>query len=137
MKRTLAVFLTVFVTGAATAQGAETPYVDCLNDQETRYFWRIKPASCNVHQKGEPVAGYSTFSLRQMRWGHWGDQWARGRGKTVLNMYGYAPVRVWLSQPQRICGRRVFSKIRGVIRTRERGQVRRHRFSMRITTCVR
>ena len=70
---------------------------------------RVTPNRCGFFKRGDS-SGSAAVRARSLNW-DWGNRRAVGRGVSVVNMGGSAPIEIRLSKPERNCsGDRVFTK---------------------------
>jgi hypothetical protein len=115
----IAVLCSNATVGTATAP-AVRPQVVCLTEwgEHPEGAYRIRPHSCDLHERGKfPVAHLNVMVTHNLHWLHWG-QVAVARGQLGISTYGWAPLKLRLTQPRELCGHTVFTKARLLIRIR-------------------
>lgn len=112
-----AMFVGVSPSGAgdqAAAVRTELPRVLCLNYPKERFYVSFRPARCDYYSAKapvNPVAGIAIAPTKNVRWSHWGAQWAKGAGRYHVNGPGFIPARFRLSNPRTVCGRLMFTRL--------------------------
>ena len=133
---TLLAGLAASPTGAGA--GRVKPWVVCAGYSASGVHtsYKFRPHACGFHERGAPYANAWTLDARKLRWKYWSPRRAQGRGKTGVNMYGYAPVWVRLSRPRYVCGRTVFTRGRFKFVTHFRGRRHTYRSTYRLDRCA-
>lgn len=99
--------------------------------------YRYRPHACDFHdRRGSDYIHAEIQATRHLRWRYWSPHRASARGKIGISTYGFAPVRVKLSQPRPHCGHRVFTKGRFKVRIRVRGGHRTYRYTVPLDACT-
>lgn len=115
---------------------AAKPQVVCITEygQSGDYGkYRRRPHGCQFNAHGAfPVAAVSLTTTRSVHWSHWGQRSAIGRGQILISTYGPAPIKLWLSRPRFICGHRVFTRLRTLVKDLGRT----YRDKKAITSCL-
>jgi len=98
-------------TGLAAGKGGETKVV-CINNKTFEKEYKETPRHCIFHRRHAPKAEAFFVRTKRDHWRVWGDQRARGRGRSQPSMGSSTPVKIRLSDPIKRCGHRTFSKAR-------------------------
>ena len=123
---------------AVPAVPAIEPQVVCLTSwgEQATGAYRSRPRSCDLHEHGKyPVAGVNVMVTHALHWRHWGKV-AVARGKLGIVTYGWAPVRLRLMQPRRVCGHTVYTKARLAFKVRSSGHTRRFHPTIELDDCL-